>query len=215
MPVLLHGWTFSPYLRAARIALEEKGVRYSVNEMTPADLASDAGRSLTPFGRIPVLDHDGFRLFETSAILHYVDDRFPGPALQPADAAGRAEAAMLIGLAAHHFYPSGVMGVFFQEVYIPTNGGRADAAAVATGLAAAQPFLTFVEDRLGQAFLLGGSFTLADALVGPMIHNFALSPSGAQRLAAHPRLDAWRRRNADRPSFQSTQTPVPLFGLPA
>jgi glutathione S-transferase len=215
MPVTLHGWAFSPYLRAVRVALAEKRVAYALNELAPADLVGAAGQALTPFGRIPVLEDDGLRLFETSAILRYVDEAFAGPALQPGTPAGRAEVAMLLGLAANHFYPSGVMGAFYQEVYVPTNGGRADGGVVASALLAAVPFLEFAEDRLVGDFLVGGSFTLADALAGAMVHNFALAPSGSAALATYQRLESWFRRVASRPSFQSTTASVPLFGLPA
>jgi len=213
MQPLLHGWLFSPYLRAARIALKEKGVGYRLNELTPVSLASEEGRALTPFGRIPVFEHDGLRLFETQAILAYIDDAFSGPALRPANPAGRAEVTMLLALAAHHFYPSGVMGVFFQEVYVPANGGRADPSVVEAALADARPFLSFVENRLNAGAVVGSDFTLADGLIGAMMHNFALAPSGVERLAAFPRLANWLGRIADRPSFRSTEVPVPLFGL--
>jgi glutathione S-transferase len=215
MSVTLHGWAFSPYLRAVRIALEEKGVAYGLNELTPADLAGETGLALTPFGRVPVLEHEGLRLLETPAMLRYVDEAFIGAPLQPATAAARAETAMLLGLAANEFYPSGVMGVFFQEVYIPANGGVADAAVVASALVASEPFLAFLERRLETDFLVGDSFSLADALVGTMLHNFSLAPAGAGKLETLPRVQAWLARVAGRPSFAKTDVPVPLFGLPA
>lgn len=200
MPITVHGWAFSPYLRAVRIALEEKRVGYGLNDLTPADLAGEAGRALTPFGKVPVLEHDGLRLFETAAILHYVDEASPDPPLQPATVVGRAEVAMLLGLAANQFYGSGVMGVFFQEVYVPANGGRADGEVVASALVAAAPFLQFAEDRLLGDFLVGGSFTLADALAGAMLHNFCAC---AQRLSGARDLSAARRMVAasGEPSF--------------
>ncbi len=43
-----------------------------------------------PFAKVPAFEHDGFRIYETSAIMRYVDEAFDGPALQPADAKGRA-----------------------------------------------------------------------------------------------------------------------------
>ena len=42
-----------------------------------------------PFGKVPVVDIDGFRMIETPAILRYLDAVLPGPKLVPSDAEGR------------------------------------------------------------------------------------------------------------------------------
>jgi glutathione S-transferase len=51
-----------------------------------------------PFGRVPVLEYDGFMLYETQAILRFLDRILPSPTLTPADpkAAARMDQAMII-----------------------------------------------------------------------------------------------------------------------
>ena len=96
----LFGADFSVYVRIVRLALAEKGVGY---DLVPVDVFAAGGvpawyLELHPFGRIPAFEHDGFRLFETSAIARYVDEAFDGPALQPTDPRGRATMNQIIGM---------------------------------------------------------------------------------------------------------------------
>src|SRR6478735_9346904 len=69
MPLVLHGYHYSVYVRIVRLALAEKGVAYDRVEVNPfvPDVPS-AYLALHPFGRVPTLVHDGFALYETGAI---------------------------------------------------------------------------------------------------------------------------------------------------
>ena len=89
---VLFGATYSVYVRAARLALEEKGVPYRLEEV---DIFADGGpppgyAQRHPFLRIPAFEHGGFRLYEAGAIMRYVDDAFDGPPLMPATPRARA-----------------------------------------------------------------------------------------------------------------------------
>lgn len=89
---VLYGLPRSVYTRIARLALAEKDVDYAFEEVEIFGPAGVSPEHLQrhPFGRIPVLAHDGLMIHETAAIARYVDEAFPGPALQPADARARA-----------------------------------------------------------------------------------------------------------------------------
>ena len=93
---VVHNIPGSPFGRAVLATLEEKGASYRVAPVAPGTLKSEAHLALHPFGRIPVLEHDGFRLFETQAILRYLDRILPAPPLTPTDprAAARMDQAM-------------------------------------------------------------------------------------------------------------------------
>ena len=100
MSLVLHGYRYSVYVRIARLALAEKGVTYDrvdVNPFAPEVPASYL--ALHPFGRVPTLAHDGFTLYETSAITRYIDRAFAGPALQPGDPRALARMDPVIGIA--------------------------------------------------------------------------------------------------------------------
>ncbi len=80
--VIVFGMPQSTYVRSLRMACEEKGAAHTVEPMMP-DKMRDSGRH--PFARMPAMEHDGVRLFESSAIIRYLDRAFDGPALEPAD----------------------------------------------------------------------------------------------------------------------------------
>ena len=127
MPVVLRGPAHSTLLRAARLALEEKGVAYALRE---ADLPQAGDRRPGRAARhrpwdAPVLEHDWFSLSETSAATRYVDEAFPGPALQPADVRGRARAAQVVALADHHLHgPPATPAALWRAMYGGSGGGR-------------------------------------------------------------------------------------------
>ena len=89
-PVHLHGYRYSVYNRVARLALLSKNVKHETIEVNPFAELSEAYLMLHPFGRVPVLTHGAFKLFETSAITRYVDRAFKGRSLQPEGAAALA-----------------------------------------------------------------------------------------------------------------------------
>ncbi len=83
---VLYGYDASAYPRIARLMLVEKGVDHDY--MRVANWSGyeklPGFEDLHPFAKVPVFEHGGFRLYETGAILRYVDEAFQGPALQPA-----------------------------------------------------------------------------------------------------------------------------------
>lgn len=79
----LYGADYSVYVRAVRIALAEKEIEYALEPIDIFDAAgpADSYLKLHPFGKIPALHHGDFELFETTAILQYIDEAFGGPKL--------------------------------------------------------------------------------------------------------------------------------------
>ena len=96
---IVYGPAYSTYTRSVRLALEEKGVDYKLEQvdiMQGAAKRRPHGRQ--PFAKVPAFEHDGFALYETAAIERYVDESFPGPKLQPADAKQRARMTQIISV---------------------------------------------------------------------------------------------------------------------
>ena len=81
----IHSIPGSPFGRAVLAALHEKGVPCRFSMVTPGALRAPEHLARHPFGRVPVLEHDGFMLYETQAILRYIDRVLPEPALTPAE----------------------------------------------------------------------------------------------------------------------------------
>lgn len=213
MAVTLFGPAYSTYARTARLALEEKGVAYELREV---DILTGQGqspehRARQPWGKVPALDHDGFALFETLAITRYVDEAFPGPALQPADVRARARMTQICAIVDSYGYAPMIGKVFWQAAIVPMQGGTPDQAVAAEGLAQAERALDAIEGLVaaGEGMLCGDALTLADLHLVPVVEYFVMAEAGRAALAARPRLAAWAQRIAARPSVVKTR---PSFG---
>ena len=209
------GAAYSVYVRIARLALEEKGVPYRLEEV---DIFAQGGPPADhlarhPFARIPAFEHEGFALFETAAITRYVDEAFAGPALVPADAKGRARMNQVIGLLDAYAYRAMVWDVYVERVVVPREGGAGDEARIAAGLETAATCLAALEDVMGGGdHLVAPAITLADLHAAPMIECLLGVPEGAALLERHPPLGRWWARMAARPSLAATAFPEPKSG---
>ena len=73
------------YGRAVLAALEEKRAPFRLALVPPGTMRAEPHLARHPFGRVPAFEHDGFVLYETQAILRYLDRVLPAPPLTPAD----------------------------------------------------------------------------------------------------------------------------------
>lgn len=205
--IQLLGLRISVYTRIARLALEEKGVPYTLEEV---DIFADTGPpaeylALNPFGTIPSLRYGEFHLYETAAITRWIDDGFSGPGLQPGTALARARMNQAIGILDSYTYRPMVWDVYVQRSVIPASGGTADEALIASALPRVQAALGELE-RLGEQdrFLLDDQLTLADLHAYPMLRYFVETPEGRALVNRFPRLSAWLQNMTFRPSVRAT-----------
>lgn len=214
MTVTLHGYRHSVYARIARMALIEKRVGHGWREVDPfADEVPADYLALHPFRRVPTLVHDGFVLYETAAITRYVDEAFEGPALQPADAPGRARMAQIVSIVDSYGYWPIVRQVFANRVFRRLMGEEPREDEIRDGLAASREVLRALEDLAGPGrFLVGDTVSLADIHLAPVLAYFAMAPEGAAQLAGVARLGAWWAHMAGRPSLTATDPRHPIGG---
>jgi len=207
--LLLFGLERSVYTRIARLAIEEKGVPYSLQEVKifGPDGVPEEHFARHPFGRIPVLQHGEFCLYETGAITRYIDEAFSGPTLQPNGAAKRARMNQVIGLLDAYAYRPMVWGVFVQRISIPQSGGAADENEIQKSLQSAETVLRALDELHGPAaFFAGESVSLADLHAFPILCYFCLAPEGHAMLQTHPNLLRWYEAMLLRASVSRTTT---------
>jgi glutathione S-transferase len=206
---VLYGLSRSVYTRIARLALEEKGVRYTLEEVEifgPAGVPAEH-RARQPFGRIPAFAHDGFTLYETGAIARYVDEAFAGTQLQPQDPHARARMNQVIGIVDSYCYRPMIWGVFFARIVAPAEGFQPDEGHLAETLTKSRTCCRALQDILGsRRYFTGDELTLADLHTLPILLYFSMAQEGAETLAAHTRLRAWLDNMAARPSVQRTKS---------
>lgn len=206
--VNLFGLERSVYTRIVRLVLEEKEIAYCLEEVEifgPLGVPSDH-LARHPFGRVPAIEHNGFSLYETSAIVHYIDEAFPGVPLQPHEPQVRARMNQIIGLLDAYAYRPMIWGVFVERIVSLRDGGAPNEAKIAEAVAAARVCL----DALGaivacEPFLLGAKITLADLHAFPILKYFSMTQEGRDLISAHAALSVWLRMMESRPSVRRTQ----------
>jgi glutathione S-transferase len=205
--IKLLGLRISVYTRIARMALEEKSVDYELEEV---DIFADTGPpeeylAHNPFGTIPCLMHGEFYLYETGAITRYIDETFPGVALQPSVSSRRARMNQIISILDAYTYRPMVWDVYVQRIVVPSGGGQPDESLVAAALPNLQNVLQQLELLQDEyEFLTGDSVSLADLHAYPMLRYFMETPEGSSMLASYPGLEHWMQQMQVRPSARVT-----------
>jgi glutathione S-transferase len=203
---VIHSVPGSPFGRAVFIALEEKGAPYRLAAMAPGSQRSPEHLARHPFGRVPIMDHGAFRLYETQAILRYIDRVLPQPALTPTrpQAAGRMDQLMNVN---DWYLFQGVQNVIgFQRIIAPRlRGALPDEAAIAAAMPKAHVVIDEFARLLGdQLFFAGDSISLADVLLAPQLDFLGETPEWETLTAKHANLRLWLERMRARPSLAAT-----------
>jgi glutathione S-transferase len=205
--IKLLGLGISVYTRIARIALEEKGIDYRLEEV---DIFADPGPpadylALNPFGTIPCLLHADLVLYETAAITRYIDEITPTTSLQPAAPIERARMNQIIGMLDNYCYRPMIWDVYVQRIVVPAGGGETDEARIVAALAGLRLVLEQLDQWRGEhEFLVGQALSLADLHLYPMLSYFTETPEGIAMLEAFPRLQQWMRLMQSRHSVRVT-----------
>jgi len=212
MSLVLHGFRYSVYVRIARIALAEKGLTYEHVEIDP--FATDVPieyLSLHPFKRVPVLVDGDFALYETEAITRYIDEAFPGPALQPSEPRQRARMAQIISIIDSYGYVPMVRQVAGERVFALFRGRQPDEALIRTGLEASRRVLDALETIIpgDGPNHRGEVWSLADFHLAPMMTYFTAAPEGQEALTHYAKLSAWWQVVRERNSVQEADTGLP------
>jgi glutathione S-transferase len=204
---IVYGPARSTYVWSARLALAEKGVTHELVDVPLGARREQPHLARQPFAKVPAFEHDGFALYETQAIIRYVDERFPGTPLQPEDVHQWSRMNQIIGIVDAYAWPSIAGTILFNRVLAPRLLGREpDEAAIAAAMPRARLCLAEI-DRLMEddRFLAGNYVSLADLMVVPLLYYFAHVPDGKAPLAEHPKLQNWIKHMETRQSFQVTK----------
>ena len=202
----VHSIPGSPFGRAVLATLEEKGASYRILPAAPGTLRSPEHLARHPFGRVPVLEHNGFSLYETQAILRYLDRVLPTPALTPADPKRTARMDQVMNVNDWYLFQGVGNVIGFHRVVGPrVMGLTPDEAAIAAAMPKARAVFEELARLLGeQPYFAGEAISLADLLVAPQIGFFTQTPEWSVLGAPHANLVAWLARMEARPSLRAT-----------
>ncbi len=204
--ITVWGFSGSTYVRTVRMLLAEKGV--TDYEQVPVDVLKGEPKqpehlSRHPFGKVPVVDIDGFRIIETPAITRYLDAVLPGKKLVPSDPKAAARMDTIISINDSYGYMAMVGGVTAYHLFPDFVGGKNEAMHK-KGIEDGKRVMTeFMKIKGDAPWLLGHELSLADLYVAPVFAYVTLTPHKDEFLAV-PHVGAWWDKIASTESFKST-----------
>ena len=199
----LYRFRFSTNVERVTLALADKGLEVESiwvdpNDRSPVEQVS--GQRL-----VPVLEDDGRVIPDSTAILAYLEERYPDPPLYPRDEARRAEIELYID------WFNRVVKRPPNEIEAELLSEHPDDERIATSAAAMRANLDRHEALLaGRDFLFGDSFSAADCAAFPFLKYALICDreddelfhrilDDYQNVELRPRLAAWIKRVNDRP----------------
>ncbi|WP_237476728.1 glutathione S-transferase family protein [Lichenibacterium dinghuense] len=210
MPAIkLWGFDNSTYVRTVKMLLAEKGV--TDFEQVPVNVLKGEPRqpehlARHPFGKVPVVDVDGFRIIETPAIAAYLDALLPGKRLIPTDLKSLARSAMTVSILDSYGYKALIGGVVAYHLFPDFVGGKNEAMHH-EGIAEGKTVLgEIMKLRGGDRFIAGAEQSLADLYLAPIFAYVVLTPHKQEFLALPGVADWWGAVTA-LDSFKGTEYP--------
>lgn len=197
--MIIYGASLSPFVRKVAAYANERGLAFEHRQVPPgADHAEF--RAASPFGKVPGFADGDYRLSDSSAIIHYLEAKYPDNPLLPADAEARGRAVwydefgdtILVGAAG---------AIFFNRVAAKLLGAEPDLAAADRAEAETlPPVLAYIEEQLDGDYLIGDTLTLADLAVVSPLPNLDYAQAKID-WPAYPKLKAYKDRILGRESF--------------
>ncbi len=199
----LYGHPWSANSRKALMTFAEKGHEpdFALVVLPKGEHKAPEHLARHPFGKVPVLEDDGFVLYETPAINRYLDRRLSGPRLTPEEPREAARMEQFMHVSDAYFSPLG-QGLIVELLFRKYLGGEPDANAIVKGREAIHAPLDVLDRALGETpYLAGKSFSLADIHWLPYIDYLQRIGEGEQ-IARRRNLASWWGRASDRPTWQ-------------
>jgi glutathione S-transferase len=176
-----------------RWALEEAGIPYQERLIGPEDQSTAAYRALQPFGQVPAIESDNFKLFESGAIVIHIAER--SDVLMPSDPNGRARTSAWIFAALNSVEPQ-IQNLAELDLFHAREGWAPMRRPMA--VEAVQKRLAAVENWLGGRDYLEDRFTAGDLMMTTVLRILRHTDI----VSGRPALKAYLRRCESRPAFQ-------------
>jgi glutathione S-transferase len=198
----------SSYTRSVRMALAEKGLAYTLQACAPH---SPEILAVHPFGRIPALRDGEIALFETSAIVRYLDESFgAGALLLPATVLARAICEQWVSAVNAYLYDTMVRRYVLQYIFPRGEGGKPDRSVIDAALKEMPVQLAALDKAYdGGDWLAGGALSMADLFVAPILAYVEQMPEGTRLLAGAPNVRRAQAALRARASFTTTDPSIP------
>lgn len=196
----IYGFPLSPFVRKVVVAVKEKGLEAEVVPSNPSQPDPEFA-AVSPFHKIPAFRDGDFAIADSTAIVTYLDAKYPGPALLPAAPEARARAIWFEEVADTVCIPAGapiVLNRFLRPNIFGVEGNEEEAVAAEEALK--RP-MTYLEGVVTGGWL-AGEFSIGDIAIASTIRTLGYAGWEIDA-AAYPRLAAWYGRVQEREGWKS------------
>jgi glutathione S-transferase len=190
-----------------RMVLAEKGVDYDLVEI---DMLAGAHhqpewKKRHPFERLPAFEHNGFAIYESNAIAHYIDDAFPGRRLAHPHIHRRTRDQQIVEVINSYGYKRIVTDIVVRYAFADKAKGP-DMEAIAAAAPPAEYALAAIQDLMlgSDPYLVGRDVSFSDLMLAPILAYFTQFPEGTRAMSKLPKLAHWWLAMQQRPSLTAT-----------
>jgi glutathione S-transferase len=201
----IYGVPLSVHTRKAIAAARLKGIPFELQVVIPVVPGNPPPnwRDISATGLIPAIEDEGFRLADSTAIIHYMERKHPSPALLPSDRRELGTALFLDAWAGSELFQRMVRPIFHNQIVAPKiRNTPGDQAAIDAAMDEAAPeAFGYLEGLNPGTFLVGNGLTIADLAV---VSNLIVFHYLGRRIDARfPKLNAYFRRQIEAPALRS------------
>ncbi len=200
----IYGHPMSTCTRKVLATLAEKQAKFDLVtvEFATGEHKKPAHLARQPFGQIPALEDGTFQLYESRAMIRYIDETVPGQALTPKDPKGRAVMEQWISIETSNFTPH-AMAYVYQYVFAPMRGLPTDLTKITDAKPKLDLCLDILDKHLAKGpHMVGDAFTLADICYMPYF-EYAMATPAKELIEARSNVSAWWKRVSERASWKT------------
>lgn len=198
---VLYGNKLSGLTRAVRMALFEKEVGYRLVYLDSDDIASGALDSVNPYRMTPTFIDGAASIFETVAILVYIDDRFVGPRLLPLAPMSKARVLAWTLISASTIYADAVTGLVTERLRTRSDKTSPDQSKIDDYTARVSRHLEILDREFSEnLYFAGNSPSIVDLILAPIVHYLLQTPEGRTLVPVRRNIARWYDRITERES---------------
>ena len=198
--IKLYGVGFSNNVNKVRYVLNQLGLSYDWEQTNPmqGETKTPAFQAITPTGKIPAIEIDGLKLFESNAIVRYLAV-IKNSSLYPADPAKRAVIDAWMDYSSIHVQQA-LGRVMFNRLFAPMMGQKVDEASLQTGLEFLSKYFPIIDAQLAKnAYLAGSELSLADMTLLAVLDPCELCQVSLEQ---YQNITAWRKKLISQAFYQ-------------
>ncbi len=190
--------------RAVRMAALEKGAAFEFVIVAPQ---SPEAREFNPLGKVPIMRHDGFILWESAAIARYIDATFDGPPLMPSDPRQAAVIEQWISMITTALDIVLVRNYVLEYLFNKDDDGNVVRDLIDRSVKKFPILFGAIDKAVAGGFVGGSAFTLGDCHLAPTLGIAPRFPESGEEFGKYPALADYMARIGERASFKDTAPP--------